>query len=150
LGVARGGNFFEKMYITATQLYGKIPQPKVNDALDDDGSGDPILLAAALNQTLQNASDQVDAMLQGRFPVPFPGPPPVVVVQAALFFACHEIWGRRPIAGVDNPYSGDVKFYRAKLTAISARELGLDAATQEVITPGAAILGEDPINASMR
>ena len=136
-------------YITSNQIYGKIPAPKVNDACDDAGTGDPAGIAATLAQVLQNASDAVDADLQGRYAVPF-ATPPLPVQQAALVFACQELWGRRPIADTTNPFAAEAKRWHAKLEKITARELGLAAdVASEVITPGAAITEKNPLNCSM-
>ena len=143
-------------YITPQQIYGKIPQQKVNDACDDSGDGDAAQIAATLNQIIADACQVVDGMLQGRYPVPFSGAPPAVVVQAALAFACEAIYGRRQVGEQVNPFTTQARVYRGSssgpglLTKIANRELPLDAAEVESITPGAVIVEDAPVNASFR
>lgn len=140
-------------YITSSQIYAEIPQPKVNDALDDDGDGRPD--AGILDQIIADAGNEVDGYLQARYPVPF-NPAPAIVVQATLIFACEKIYGRREVVNQKNPYTERAAIFRGKvgqpgtLTKIANRELPLDSSELESVVPGAIIAEEAPLNASFR
>jgi phage gp36-like protein len=141
-------------YITCQQIYGNIPQPKVNDALDDDGDGqaDP----GVLDQIIADSCQEVDGYLQGRYTVPFTGEIPSVVVQASLAFACEKIYGRREVGAEANPFTAKARVFRGTsgtpgiLTKIANRDLPLDVGETESITPGAVLHEEAPINTSFR
>lgn len=141
-------------YIVYAQIYAWIPQPKVNDALDDDGDGKAD--AGALDQIIANACQEVDGYLQGRYPVPFAGVVPSVVQAAAIAFACEAIAARREAIGEKNPFAQKALLYRGTaanpglLTKIANRELPLDVSEAESITPGGVVCEEAPWNASLR
>jgi phage gp36-like protein len=143
-------------YITPAQIYGKIPQQKVTDACDDSGSGNAVQIENTLNQIIADACQVVDGFLQGRYPVPFSGTIPAIVVQASLAFACEAIYGRRQVGEEANPFTRQANVYRGSstaaglLTKIANRELPLDVAEVESIIPGAVIQEEAPVNASFR
>ncbi len=118
-------------YIAASQIYAKIPQSKVNDALDDDNTGDATLIATNLANVITNACNAVDAALAGRYPVPF-GNPPAFVIEASLIFACEDLYSRREVNDDQNPFKKQAKEYRARLERIRAREEALDLTVQEV------------------
>lgn len=120
-------------YITASQIYGKIPQKKVNDACDDDGDGNANKIADVLNQIITNACSAVDGLLGARYPTPFTpnteGNYPAVVVQAALLFAVEDLYNRREI--IDDKVSRQANDMRDRLKLIAQRKLPLDATISE-------------------
>jgi hypothetical protein len=80
-------------YTTQAAIQAKIPAPFLNDALDDDGDGNPD--SGLLDQIIANAGDAVDAMICNRVTLPLTDDPPASVRIAALWFAIEEIYGRR-------------------------------------------------------
>lgn len=129
-------------YCTASQIYAKIPQPKVNDALDDDGDGQAD--TGLLDALIANASNEVDAALQARYAVPFSAPVPALCVQCALVFSCEEINRRRELIGDKNPFTAEANKLREKLRDIAARKIPLDTTT-EPESPGAQQAGLAPL-----
>jgi phage gp36-like protein len=152
--VAGPGRFHIMPYITCQQIYGQIPQPKVNDALDDDSDG--VADKGSLEQIISDAGAAVDGFLSGRYRTPFGAPYPAIVVQAALAFACEAIARRREATENQNPFTPRANIYRGTPSApgllmkIANRELPLDVSEVEAITPGAVIHEEAPVNASFR
>lgn len=116
-------------YVNASQIYGLIPQPKVNDALDDNGDGQPD--AGLLDQVIANAAARVEGQLASRYAVPFDAPYPAFVVLATLYFAVEEIYRRREVFGDKNPYAKETADIREQLRKIANRELPLDAGIDE-------------------
>ena len=127
-------------YTTPQALYGKIPQVKVNDALDDNGDANPQAIAANLAQVISNASTEVDSALESRYSVPFFTPFPALVSQCALVFACEDIYSRREIGPEKNPFTKQAVELRQKLKDIAERKLPLDTTT-EPESPGAQLGG---------
>ena len=122
-------------YTNAAAIYSKIPQPRVIEALDDDGDGQ--IDAGALDQIIANASLAVDGALQSRYSgqIPF-DPIPPFVAQCALIFACEDICRRREITGDKNPFTAEAKALRDRLDLIAKRIIPLDPDT-EPEAPGA-------------
>lgn len=135
-------------YITYSQVYAKIPQVKVVEALDDDSDGKAD--EGLFDAVIANAGNAVDGQLQGRYATPFPAPFPAVVVQAALIFTCEDIGKRREIFGEKNPWTAEADALRKQLTRIANREIPLDASEAQAFQPGAAITEESPLNTSVR
>jgi phage gp36-like protein len=113
-------------YVTEQQIIDRIPLPLLNDALDDDGDGNPD--QGLLTQIIADESQKVEAFLGGRFTVPFPDAAPAAVREAARSFVLYAIWTRRPSVG-DPPkvVVDDFNFWRNRLQKIGNNELPLDA-----------------------
>ena len=128
-------------YITPAQIYAKIPQPKVNDALDDVGDGNAATIQQNLDQIIANAGTAVDGRLGARYATPFVlnanNAYPAIVVEAALIFACEEIYKRREIAGVKNPFGTEADNLRKRLDDIAWRNMPLDATIEEDLVAAA-------------
>jgi phage gp36-like protein len=100
------------------ELHALIPGRFVVEALDDDGDGSAD--AAAWAMVVAAACDQIDSRLEGRFEVPFLGPPyPAIVREAALVFAAEILYQRRGQSGeTANPHTARANGLRAKLDNI--------------------------------
>jgi len=112
-------------YTTTAAIEAKIPAPILNDALDDNHDG--LRDEGILDQIIANASLEVDAMICNRVPLPLATAPPSIA-QAALLFACEEIYTRRQ-ADLPKPLTTALETARAWLTAIRDGKQNLDAAT---------------------
>lgn len=126
------------MYIAQQSLEDELGgNARLVEALDDDNDGkiDDGLVA----RICQRASDAVDSFLSGRYAVPL-SPVPKLAVEAALIFACEQIYNRRR-QGVDekNPYTPRADDLRDRLKRISDREESLDAKELPAFLPGAII-----------
>jgi phage gp36-like protein len=97
-------------YIQLGDLQGMIPPKFLREGLDDDGDGEPEPSTVAL--VLQQASDMVDACLEGRYQTPFTNPIPKIVFEAAKIFACELIHQRRGVAADQNPFVKQANQYR--------------------------------------
>ena len=129
------------MYITVQNLEDELGgQNRLIEALDDSGSGTLDTILAG--RICQRASDAVDSFLSGRYIVPL-SPVPKLAVEAAIIFACEQIYNRRR-QGVDqkNPYSGRANDLRDRLKLIADRKESLDATERPAFVPGA-IIGEE-------
>ena len=126
-------------------LTGMIPGPFLIQALDDDsdGAADP----AAWNSVAKDASDAVDGVLGGRFPVPFSNPLPAVVIAAAKLFAAEQIYARRGKSAQENPFTKQATEMRAKLEEIAKGEQAL-APTVNRAKPSATAITETSKTAS--
>lgn len=133
-------------YCTQAQIETTIPPQHLNDALDDDRDGTAD--SGILDNIIEKASQQVDALLSGRYEVPF-ATPPTAVKEAAFIFACELIYDRRQILD-KNPFKDRADKWRERLEKIGAGDLPLDAATEPAFTPGAAITENVSVDGSMR
>lgn len=109
-------------YVELSDLEGQIPPQFLLQALDDDGDGVmdawPVVQAAA--------AEDVDALLEGRFPVPLTMTPlPRIIRMAARTFACELCYRRRGVADADNPWKGRADAVRKQLEKITAGDLQL-------------------------
>jgi hypothetical protein len=122
-------------YVALTDLYGKIPQPFLVQALDDDQSG--VANQATFDLIASQVALDIEARLGQRYATPFVAsegqPIPQIVLHAALIFACEGVYARRvPID--QNPWTGMANSLRAKLDRIGNG--------QEPLTPS--IQRQDP------
>lgn len=133
-------------YTTQAKLIGKIPAPHLNDACDDDGDGSAD--SGVLDAIIANAATAVDAYLAGLFEVPFTDPAPAACQEAALIFACEEVYDRRQVSD-RNPFKERADWWRKRLEAIGKGEIPLDATIEKEYTPGAAITENVSVDESM-
>ncbi len=108
-------------YIALTDIEGKIPAPFLTQALDDDGDG----VMDAHEQVLASASKAVDALLGGRFTVPFSAPLPAIVADAATVFFCEQCYQRRGFTAEANPWAAQADAMRKRLDKIASGMLPL-------------------------
>ncbi|MDE2106827.1 MAG: DUF1320 family protein [Patescibacteria group bacterium] len=135
------------MYLTQQLLEDELGgHNRLVEALDDNGDGQ--IDAGLVSRICQRASDAVDSFLSGRYVVPL-SPVPKLAVEAALIFACEQIYNRRR-QGVDekNPYTARANDLRDRLKRISDREESLDAQEVPAFKPGAVIQRPSAINGS--
>ena len=126
------------MYVTQQQLEDELGgSARLLEALDDDNDGK--LDDGLVNRICQRASDAVDSHLSGRYVVPL-SPVPKLAVEAAIIFACEQIYNRRR-QGTDekNPYTSRATDLRNRLKRIADREESLDAREKPAFNPGAVI-----------
>lgn len=123
-------------YVTSAVLIAKIPSAFLLQALDDDADG--VIDAAVVAQLLEDASGAVDALLCGRFTVPF-ADPPAVVTESAKVFACEQCYKRRGIADEANPWFSLAESMRAKLVKIASGDLPLAPEIERAQPSGKAI-----------
>ena len=130
-------------------ISGMIPPKLLIEGLDDNGDGeaDP----CAIDQVFQQASDAVDALLEGRFTTPFTNPIPMIVVQSAKVFAAELIYQRRGTKPEDNPFTKQADQLRGpkdgKLVKIARGEEPLFPSIQRA-KPSATVIGEPSKTAS--
>lgn len=111
-------------YITAAELRAVIPDEYRDAALADSGQApDPGLLQAVI----QAASDEVDALIEGRVHLPIPDPIPKKIKTAALYIALEALFIRRNTA-IPESTANKITFWRSWLSKIGAGELRLEAA----------------------
>ena len=134
-------------YTTQALIQTVIPGPFLNDALDDDGDGNPD--PGMLDSIIAKASQSINALLAPTYTVPFPDPGPVMVQEAAFVLACEAIYDRRPGAE-KNPWKKKADAWREKLDKIGQEGKGLDALAVREFTPGAAITETPVIDSSLR
>ena len=134
-------------YLTLNDLAAAIPAPLLNDACDDDRDG--VADSGLLDQIIQRAGDAVDSYLASLYSTPF-NPVPPVVKEAALVFACEQIYDRRLQPEETNPMRERAKTWRARLADIGADKLPLDASFNRSFTPGAVISEAIGLDATLR
>ena len=128
------------MYLVPQQIMDEIGgQARLNEALDDENSGDATVIAATLTRVMQRGCDAVDAFLAGRYVVPL-SPVPALAIEAALIFTCEIIYNRRRQSTDErNPYTARANDLRDRLKRIADRKESLDAKDRPAFTPGAVI-----------
>ena len=126
-------------YFTRAEIELRIPPAYLKGALDDDGDGaeDPGLYDALAEQ----ADGAVDALLEGRFAVPF-ATAPRRVREAALVFACEMLYARKGVGANENPWTKRAETEREALAEIAAGNAPLEAESAEDLD-GGAVLTED-------
>jgi phage gp36-like protein len=77
----------------------------------------------------QDASDQVDGYLGGKYEVPFSGTVPAFVKRCVTVFACETLYKRRGISRDANPWTTDADALRKRLERISEGTEKLDLAS---------------------
>lgn len=108
-------------YFTFTALQALIPEPDLTKALDDDADGQ----VDAFDAVQAQAQKAVDALLSGRFAVPFTGDIPAVVTNAAEVFAAELCYKRRGVSDEANPWHEAATATRKRLAAIGSGEAPL-------------------------
>ncbi len=130
-------------YVELTDLESEIPAQFLLQALDDDSDGQidawvPVQAAAC---------EDVDALLEGRFPVPITlSPLPRILKRAAVAFACERCYRRRGTPDAENPWKGRADSYRKQLATITAGDLKLSVAPNAdaaVVDPPASVIIHD-------
>lgn len=116
-------------YATQAEIEALIPPQFLREALDDDGDGqaDDGLLA----QVIANAGQAVDALICGRYELPF-AVAPKNVLRAGLVFACESIYQRRQVPAEQNPWTKEAETWRKALREVGEGKGDLDAATSEL------------------
>lgn len=125
-------------YILIGDLEGLVPGDFLIQALDDDNDGvaDP----AVINLVLKQASEGVDAILEGKFTVPLENPLPAKVIDAARIFAAEILHQRRGKTPELNPFTGQAKQKRELLMKVAAGELQLSPVVEKAKASGAVII----------
>ncbi|MGC3991692.1 MAG: DUF1320 family protein [Chthoniobacteraceae bacterium] len=126
-------------YLTIDDLRGKIPDPFLTEALDDNADG--VIEAADL--VIAQASMAVEALLAGRyqFPLPEGEAVPQIVTYGALILACEACYNRRGFKGDANPYAVEAAALRDQLRAIGEGRIPL-APTIQRAEPSGSLIGE--------
>jgi phage gp36-like protein len=111
-------------YVTRNELEAVVPASFLVDALDDDrdGAADDGLLESILEQ----ASTECDALLGGRYRLPFSNPP-AAVRAAALCLAAEAVQARRLGGDANNPWTSRAALWRERLEKMGRGEMPLDA-----------------------
>ena len=114
-------------YLTRNELEAVVPASYLADALDDDrdGAADDGVLESILEQ----ASAECDALLAGRYCVPFSNPP-AAVRAAALCLAAEGVHARRLGGDAENPWTSRAAQWRERLEKMGRGEMALDAALE--------------------
>lgn len=129
------------MYISREQIHVHIAPQLLINALDDnsDGAEDEGLFEAIVAA----ACTKVDALLSGRYTVPFPAPYPALAVDGAKTFFCYSIYQRKGCSDEDNPFKVEASATEKRLTAIGAGkeplspDIAQGAASCEIISGAA-------------
>jgi len=114
-------------YTTLAQVYAKLPSNFVLEALDDDRDGE--LDSSVWDAVAEGAAREVDGLLAMRYPTPFAGDLPAVVVNASLYFVLETLYERRGHTGENNPYQKRADDERKNLRDIGAGKLPLTPST---------------------
>lgn len=129
--------FFLVAYFTLAALQALIPEPDLTKALDDDADGQ----IDAFDAVQAQADGAVDALLSGRFAVPFTGDVPPIASQAAKIFAAELCYKRRGVSDEANPWHEAASAMRKRLVTIGD---GATPLTPEVnrAQPSGSLVGE--------
>jgi hypothetical protein len=121
---------------------------RVQEALDDSGTGNQVELTARLGNLMARASAAVDAFLQGRYITPL-SPVPAIAVEASIIFTAEILYGRRRQSTDEkNPYTARANDLRDRLKRIADRKESLDALERPAFTPGAVLSKPSSLNGS--
>jgi phage gp36-like protein len=134
-------------YVTETQLTTAIPAQHLIDALDDDRDGTAD--TGKLTEVIAQGSQQVDALLESRYAVPF-DPVPKKVAEAAFVFVCELLYQRRGLFSKDNPWFDRAERWREALEKIGNGEGQISTDEEQAYTPGAAVTEDAAVNDTMR
>lgn len=110
-------------YTSLSQVFAKLPEQFVIEALDDDRDGE--LDEDVWEAVADGASREVDGFLAMKYSVPFTGDLPAVVVTASLYFVMETLYDRRSFTGEKNPYMARAEAERKKLRDIGNGDLPL-------------------------
>jgi phage gp36-like protein len=133
-------------YTTQAKIVSKIPAQHLNDACDDDGDGSAD--SGVLDGIIETVSTSIDSYLAGLYETPFADPAPAVCQEAALIFACENVYDRRQILD-KNPWKDRADAMRTRLEAIGKGSMPLDVTIEKEYTPGAAITEDVSVDGSM-
>lgn len=112
-------------YIELSDLKGEIPTQHLVQALDDDGDGE----IDAWPEVQTASCEDVDALLEGRFPVPITlSPLPRIIKRAAVAIACDRVYRRRGTPDDENPWKSRADAMVKILKGITAGDLKLSVA----------------------
>src|SRR5689334_19606371 len=134
-------------YVTQTQLETSIPAPHLVEALDDDRDG--VADSGKLDEVIEQGSQQVDALLESRYTVPFTTVPKKVA-EAAFVFVCELLYQRRGLHGKENPWFDRAERWRDALEKIGNGEGQIAADEEQAYTPGAAVTEDAVVDDTMR
>lgn len=123
------------MYVELANLKGRIPEPFLTQALDDDNDG----AVDAWAEVQAQACNDVDAPLSGRYSTPLPAPYPAIAVRAAQVFAAELCYLRRSVS--PNPWTAQADELRKTLAAIGAGDEPLTPVLQRA-QPSGTVIGE--------
>jgi phage gp36-like protein len=131
-------------YVTYEQVFGKISQPDVAAALDDNDGADGFqpgtLNTTRLDQIISDAGTEVEMFLSATYSTPFSQPYPQIAVLATLYFVCSSIYRRRNSPPAAEPYVGVAESYRETLKTYRNEPQSVSVNTPRAFAPGAAIL----------
>jgi len=128
-------------YFTLAALQALLPEPDLTKALDDDADGIIDAFAAVQGQ----ADGQVDALLSGRYAVPFTGEVPPAASHAAKIFAAELCYKRRGVSDEANPWHEVATSLRQRLTAIGRGEVPLTPAVAPARPSGSIVSEPSPL-----
>lgn len=111
-------------YINIEDLAGEIPQEFLTQALDDNSDG--VADDGAWAAIAAAASEDVDALLSGRYATPFSAPIPALVKRATRVFSLEKLYLKRGVSGDRNPWTKQADDLRALLQKIALGEAALD------------------------
>lgn len=120
------------MYIQQTDLANYIDNVQIIAFTDDFATG--ILNTTVLNNVMQMASDQCDALVSSIYSVPF-ATPPAKIKQAAIIFACEALYFRRLTPVESNPMKEQADYWRKQLMLVNAGQLSLDESFNRGFSP---------------
>ena len=114
-------------YITARELRAVVPDQYRDAALSDQGGEpDPGLLSAVIDQ----ACEEVDALIEGRVRLPLSTPFPQKIRTAAVYFALEILFTRRALEMPDAT-AKKIAGIRSDLGKVGAGDLRLEASVEQ-------------------
>lgn len=127
------------MYTTQTEVLGKLPKSKLDDALldeDDEITTDEEKAEKreqVWNSIAEGAAMEIDGYLAQQYTVPFSDPVPALVKAASLIFVLETLFQRRGYYGDENLYTTQASGWRVKLDLIGKGKEPLQAGTTKAI-----------------
>lgn len=134
-------------YVTEAQIKTAIPAVHLTDALDDDRDG--AADTGKLTEVIAQGSQQVDALLESRYTVPFVTVPKKVA-EAAFVFVCELLYQRRGLFDKENPWFTRAEQWRKSLEKIGNGEGQIASDEEQAYTPGAAVTETAVVDDTMR
>lgn len=123
-------------YIQLTDLHGAIPPAFLVQALDDDGDG--VADDGLFEVIAEQVSEDIDAVLGQRYPIPFVEPWPATVKSAARTLAAEALYARR-VTPEQNPWRSQANALRERLAKIGSGEIPLTASDKPQLPSGVVI-----------
>ncbi len=130
-------------YITQAEILGDIDADSLREALDDDR--DNVADEGVWDLVQASAAGAVDALLEGRYAVPF-DPPPAKVKEATKVFALEKLFQKRGKFGDANPWTAAADRWRADLRAIAEGDSPLQTGKAQAKAPGILIYERSRLN----